>query len=425
MPPSTEPIFVVGTPRSGTTLLAAMLGASSQVDCGPETRFFPWLEREDLRQLLDPVDWPERATRFVRSLALQDSPVHALFGVSEEQIRAYLADRAPSVAAMLESLTVTRARAHGKPRWAEKTPRHIESLEQIRREWPGAHILRVVRDPRDVALSLARVPWGNDSVAANLVHAARDDHRFSVFARGDVRTHTLRYEDLVTEPDGVLRRVCAIVDIPFEPEMIGRQGGLAGIAAPHETWKRKAGEPLDASRIGAWRDVLDPALVRFAGLHDRHLLRAHGYEGAIEPAWTVTIVHGSHVEVPTLEPVLLALAAQDAAVEEPAAPTPALLASRDRLVFWGSPDQLGLRLGRGAGVRTIALARLALLLVRRRLTGPQPIWIRRPSADPTAAHAPSRRVVGALLGRTAQRGKPVDLGRLLGLSRPAPGRADE
>ncbi|MFN8623183.1 MAG: sulfotransferase, partial [Chloroflexota bacterium] len=119
---ATGPIFVVGTPRSGTTLLAAMLGAHPDIDCGPETRFFSWLERADRPALLDPRTWPGPATDFVLSLRLQDSPVHELFGVTPDQVRAALAARRPSMAAMLESLTATRAAAHGKPRWAEKTP---------------------------------------------------------------------------------------------------------------------------------------------------------------------------------------------------------------------------------------------------------------------------------------------------------------
>src|SRR3712207_5364148 len=75
---SDRPTFVVGTPREGTTIRAAMLGAHPVVDCGPETRFFSWFDRADGAALLDPAHWPDRAAPFVTSLALQDSPVHRL-----------------------------------------------------------------------------------------------------------------------------------------------------------------------------------------------------------------------------------------------------------------------------------------------------------------------------------------------------------
>jgi hypothetical protein len=62
---------------------------------------------------------------------------------------------------MLESLAATSASAAGKARWVEKTPNHLLYLEEIRRYYPSAFILRIVRDPRDVALSLTGVPFGD------------------------------------------------------------------------------------------------------------------------------------------------------------------------------------------------------------------------------------------------------------------------
>ena len=71
--PSTAPVFVVGGPRSGTTLLSAMLAAHSAFDCGPETHFLSrWsrMAQSERERILDPADWPERATAFVASLSL-------------------------------------------------------------------------------------------------------------------------------------------------------------------------------------------------------------------------------------------------------------------------------------------------------------------------------------------------------------------
>lgn len=423
--PSQAPIFVVGTARSGTTLLAAMLGAHPQIDCGPETRFFAWLEREDRAALLDARTWPGPAVDFLLSLRLQDSPVHELFGVTADGIRTTLAARAPSVAAMLESLTATRAAAHGKPRWAEKTPRHISSLPLIRREWPDACIVRVVRDPRDVALSLARVPFAGESLVGHLAQASRHEREAAGFLARDPRAITIRYEDLVRDPAGQLERVCALVGVPFDPAMIDRREGFEGIAAPHETWKQKAAEPLDPSRIGGWRTTMDPAVQRFAALHCRELLRAHGYEGARDPARTIAIVPVGDLEAARIEGTLLALAAQDVAIAEPTPLTPAALGEHAHIVLWGGPDQLGLRLGSGALGRTAGIARLALLLAVRRLTGRGVIWIRRRSTWPARRHDRAGRVVVDLLRAFAHQGKPWDLPALLDLRDVAPGSTRE
>lgn len=64
----------------------------------------------------------------------------------------------------------------------------------------------------------------------------------------------------MADPTAVMRRVCAVVDVPFDPAMIEREGAEE-IAAPHEWWKAKAAEPLDPSRAGGWRTQIVPLAV--------------------------------------------------------------------------------------------------------------------------------------------------------------------
>ena len=148
--PTSQPVFVVGGPRSGTTLLSAMLAAHSAFDCGPEThacRAGSRLAGSERSRILDPADWPRRATAFVTSLSLGKQPIHPMYGLTVEDVRSWLAASPPSLAAMLESLTEQRALRNGAPRWVEKTPRHLEVPELIAETWPGARIVRIVRDP--------------------------------------------------------------------------------------------------------------------------------------------------------------------------------------------------------------------------------------------------------------------------------------
>ena len=150
------PTFVVGVPRSGTTLLATLLGSHSEISCGAETHFFPYLEANFLQFssiFKDPV-WPNQATAFMSALSLGDYLVRDLFGISSQEIFDYLATRQPSIAALLESLTVPLMLAQQKTRWVEKTPNHLLYLKAIRRFYPAAKIVRIVRDPRAAAFSI-------------------------------------------------------------------------------------------------------------------------------------------------------------------------------------------------------------------------------------------------------------------------------
>src|SRR5687768_3229239 len=130
------PVFVVGLPRSGTTLLAAMLGAHSRLDCGPETHFFSHLQRARSDRILTPRTWPRRGVELITSIVVGDTPVHHLFDVSTDELEAFLAARPPSVQVLLESLTAIRAARHRKARWIEKTPNHLLHVEKIRSLYP-------------------------------------------------------------------------------------------------------------------------------------------------------------------------------------------------------------------------------------------------------------------------------------------------
>ena len=102
-----SPVFIVGAPRSGTTLLAAILNAHSQFACGPETQFLSKLKGE-----FQSVD---EAMTFAESLTINQQPVLDVFGLTPTDLREFLADR-HSAAWVLEGIAGYPARSQGKPR---------------------------------------------------------------------------------------------------------------------------------------------------------------------------------------------------------------------------------------------------------------------------------------------------------------------
>ena len=185
-----------------------------------------------------------------------------LFDLTAADVETYLAARRPAIATMLESLTVQHAERAGKARWVEKTPRHLLMLEQLRELWPDAHIIRLVRDPRDVAVSLAGMPFATDSVVANLIRVDHDDRLSRGFVGRDERTMSLRYEDLLADPEAELRRVCAFVGEDYAPAMLASRAESAAVAAEHEWWKASVSGPLAPSRSGRWRTEMAPEVQR-------------------------------------------------------------------------------------------------------------------------------------------------------------------
>ncbi len=420
--PSSAPVFVVGGPRSGTTLLSAMLAAHSAFDCGPETHFLSrWsrMARSERERILDPADWPERAAAYVTSLSLGKKPVYPMYGLEREEVRAWLAVRPPSLAAMLESLTAQRAMRNGAPRWVEKTPRHLEVPELITETWPKARIVRIVRDPRDAAVSLTKVPFGTSSLLTNLSVLARMNEAAADFYREPDAALTVRYEDLVATPEHELRRICDFVGVDYEASMLDDRSGATGVAAAHEWWKGDATGPLDRSRSGRWAHEMPPEVQHYAALNLGPLLEEHGYGEAVPPKRALAIVPAGDAINARYDEVLLALAAADVAIRRPIPATIEELHLQEPLVFFGVVGQLDPDRNRPAGRRVVDIARLAVLLLTRRLQGRPVVWVRRLSLIRRHPRDGGERFIARLLRLLARPAEAQDLLELVG-AEPAP-----
>ena len=257
-----EPIFIVGVQRSGTTLLAAMLAAHSRISCGPETHFFRKLTDADVRALTDPGSWPRPATDFIcaiGSTGFAESEQTVLiqkYNLERADVEQFLAQASPSVASMLAALTVPYMQRRHKLRWAEKTPDHLQHLAWIRESFPHAPIVNIVRDPRDVALSLGKVPWGVKSFTEGLLYWERVHASGVQFLANDALSYSLRFEDLLAAPRETLGGLCAFLGEDFEPAMLDTSATGKQVNSEGAPWKRKASEPIDTARMYTWRKEL-------------------------------------------------------------------------------------------------------------------------------------------------------------------------
>jgi hypothetical protein len=305
-----EPIFVVGVGRSGTTLLAAMLAAHSRLSCGSETHFFRRLSEIDPRSLCDRTTWPRPAVEFLASIrptGIQSGRPEALleqYQIEGREVETFLAEREPSIAAILASVTEQFMRARGKQRWVEKTPHHLMDGAAIRAAFPRSPIIRIVRDPRDVALSLMKVPWGARTFFEAILYWERI-HRAGVdFFAADRLSYTLRFEDLLAAPVEQLRKTCSFIGEEFEDRMLDTSRTGAEVNGENAPWKRKAGEAVDVGRVAVWRSVLTARENRLAEAIVGDQLAAFGYprEGtfshvaAIHPDFTLAARHADAFE---------------------------------------------------------------------------------------------------------------------------------
>src|SRR6185437_10696806 len=124
-----------------------------------------------------------------------------------------------------------------------------------RRVFPEARLVVLVRDGRDVALSLLDVPFGPGNVwgAARMWRSAVEAGERAAEAWPE-SVLTVRYEDLVDAPEQIVREVCTFAGISYSPAMLAIEEASAGnVAAGQEGWFRRLSEGISRDSVGRWR----------------------------------------------------------------------------------------------------------------------------------------------------------------------------
>jgi hypothetical protein len=263
--------FVVGCGRSGTTLVRALVDAHPAIAVPPESHFVPVLA-------------PRRGAPFDRdafAAGLAASDRFALWGMDRAAVAAALAPLPPEAgyADGVRAVFAAWAAGRGKDRYGDKTPGYVVHLPLIAGLFPEAVVVHVVRDARDVAASFVSLGWAATVEDAALHWALRVGRgRRAGRALGPGRYHELRYEDLVADPEAVLRALCLAIDLPFAPAMVDHRAGAAEIArtTSHPDYHRHLAEPVRAD-IRDWRRDLAPAQVARVELVAGRLLDDLGY----------------------------------------------------------------------------------------------------------------------------------------------------
>ena len=286
--------FVVGHGRSGTTLLRLMLDAHPELVIPPETQFLP--------QLIEVAKQPGATADSVCDVLVghrrwQD------FGIDAEEIRADW--RALEPFDLREGVRLFYRRyadRFGKPRWGDKSPGYGWNMPPIDHLLPEARFIHLIRDGRDVTLSLLAK---HDDAPPPKAQAKHWKKRVAQTRRQGARVRhymEMRYEHLLEFPERELRRVCDFIELPFDEQMLryheqaeeriseikrDMKGGQeltqdrsrGEVSAERRVEIHKlTSEPPRTDRIGVWRREMDPTdLAEFESVAGP-LLTELGYE---------------------------------------------------------------------------------------------------------------------------------------------------
>lgn len=278
VPQPPRPIFIVGCPRSGTTLLQLMLHAHPHIAIPPENRFL--LELYDRRQEFGDLRERDNRKRLARFIVSRRRSKVRDFGVDARSVRRQIMRGAPTVGTAAATVFSAYAAQFGKRRWGDKRPSYIQRLDTIIRLFPDAQVVHIVRDGRDCVSSLKRMPWwrgGTIKAIWTWRNAIVTGQRACARLGPDAYIE-VRYEDLVCDPGPQLRRLCDFLDEPFDEAML-QPHRMADVAVPdRKVWHTGTHAPVNDSAVQRWRRDLDQWELDLLEFTAARQLRRHGYE---------------------------------------------------------------------------------------------------------------------------------------------------
>jgi LPS sulfotransferase NodH len=279
--------FIVGVGRSGTTLLRLMLDAHPEMCIPPETGFIPAASKSSC----DATDPRSELVKVITKFETWPD-----FNLSPDAFYHAVKSEPSEPSAGIRAFYRLYAARFAKRRWGDKTPVYSGQMPQIEAVLPEARFIHVIRDGRDVALSV-RPLWfapGKDirTIARDWKNRIEEARYLSRNCRHYLEIH---YENLVRQTESELRKICAFIELDYHPQMLGyfegarkrldeitaryRSDGTLLISKEERLFNhRYTSSPPDSSRIFRWqREMTRDERLEFekeAGV----LLQTLGYE---------------------------------------------------------------------------------------------------------------------------------------------------
>ena len=265
--------FIIGAQRSGTTLLRLLLNQHSMLSIPEEAGFLmPVMQRKNLEDL-NPLS-PRKRQTLVRYLT--QNRQYQKWNLEVEVLDRILTNELTQKQ-IISYLYWAFAQKHNKVICGDKTPSFIRKLDLLLDIYPDAMLIHIVRDGRDVYLSLKKIE--EPSAASIAVISYEWNVKLAIIRRAIMkyrdRTMELRYEDLLCYPEKTLKGVCDFLGVSFEIEMLSfHQTSEKFIDHRHS---ELIFNPIDPSNIKKWVTSFSAYELRKFEFFSKNTLEMYGY----------------------------------------------------------------------------------------------------------------------------------------------------
>lgn len=271
--------FIIGSGRSGTSLLSSMISAHPQAIVPPETKFYSAIWKKFRRLGMADAAKPRTFDKMI-DLTLRQWYIRDL-ELPEDMFRRMCHSAEPSMPAIFLTILTLYRQQHGMSRVGEKSPGHTRHIGYLQAQFPKAKFLHIVRDPRAVVLSYRQVKFANRVIWPKLRNwrQAAALHRQWSQRLGPTRYHLTHYEQLVTEPETTMRAISKFLDLPFDPMMVHpEKRQVAGFNPRQVDHMQNTLKPVFTTSLTRWRDELSHSQIALIESALAEPMQFMGYE---------------------------------------------------------------------------------------------------------------------------------------------------
>ena len=271
--------FIFGTPRSGTSLLASTLNLNDQIIIPDEdaTDFIV-----PVAYIFDRVKNPSYGKKLIAGLISSTDGFDFSIGkyLSKNEISRAIRNSDYLLPSMISSIYQKIAEKHGKRISGNKSCNNLMDVKILYEEGlfdNEIKIIHIVRDIRDVVLSLKKVEWGPFEVEN--IHTRNWNNlniRLYELFNHKKQYLLIKYEDMVTEPAAVFKRICGFLDVPFQDKMLDHT--KRGLELRTQKHHRYLARPFLSDKAGAWEKTMPPKLVKECEKNAYNALTLFGYK---------------------------------------------------------------------------------------------------------------------------------------------------
>lgn len=247
-------VFIVGCPRSGTTLLQEMLNMHPDIAIAPELFFLRLIYSK--RNKVGDLSQESAQNRLIQK-------IYQINGFKELQwesqnFRTWLADNVQTYSELYRGILdyfgeKKRATVRG-----EKTPNNVLYMDTITELIPDAKFIHIIRDPRAVVKSWKTIPWSTGTIVGDAKKWRKyEEAYYKTNSQIKDNSLSIRYEDLVEKPEFTLKKLMSLLNRDYIPEMLSfYQHFPTSYSTTKEPWKEKTHSPLDPDRLYQWQQEL-------------------------------------------------------------------------------------------------------------------------------------------------------------------------